>query len=305
MRLFLLLSLFSLAVGCADQATTASTNPPPPVVALTISGETAFQHAKSMVEIGPRHSGSPGAEKTVTYLANACRAIGVQPTIDRWQEGSLSFANVYAETDGFGDQYVLIGSHFDTKYLRSAPDFVGANDSASSSGLALSLLQVIHSTPDWGGPPVRFAWFDGEEARVRYTATDGLHGSRRLASTLEATGQLASCRAMILLDMVGDADLGITFARNNDPNLLEHALALAESQGVSKHFGFYSRGTILDDHVPFYERGVPAIDFIDFSFGPNNRYWHTAEDTLDKISPASMAVVGNLVLQLVQELIRE
>jgi len=292
--------LLLLLVSCGDRK---ATEPPPPAVSLAVDPAAAFSHAQAMIDFGARHSDSPGATRTVDYLVSTSKMLGIQASIDQWQEGETTYRNVHAQTPGHGDRYVILASHYDTKLLHSVPNFVGANDSASSSGLLLELLRVISSAENWGGPPMRFVWFDGEECRVRYGEHDGLHGSKRMASTLEASGELESCRAMILLDMIGDKDLTITFPSNCDSKLLAQIFKTAEAQGVASHFGFFSGRRILDDHVPFFERGVPALDIIDFSYGPNNSFWHTSEDTLDKISPDSMAIVGNVVLAFLQELI--
>ena len=107
---------------------------------------------------------------------------------------------------------------------------------------------------------------------------------------------------MLLLDMVGDAELGITLPGNCDTELIRRARQAAKQQGVADKFGFYLRGAIIDDHVPFQELGIPSLDLIDFQYGPNNSYWHTNLDRMDKLSAASLGVVGNVVLAMLADL---
>jgi glutaminyl-peptide cyclotransferase len=132
-------------------------------------------------------------------------------------------------------------------------------------------------------------WFDGEEARVAWTATDSLYGSRQLAGELARAGRLP--RAMVLIDMIGDRNLGILRDTHSTPWLRDLLWATAARLGHGRHF-LTTAMAVEDDHVPFLRAGVPAALLIDFDF-PS---WHTADDTLDKVSAQSLAVVGDVVL---------
>lgn len=273
-----------------------------PKAAAQVDGERAFQLARQLCTIGPRVSGTPGAKQAARFIADTARAYGCDPEIREWGEttpaGTVTFRNVLVRIPGTGRATVVLGSHYDTKYLPDFPDFVGANDSASSTGLLLEIIRTLADNRR-RGPDLLCAFFDGEECRVSYGKGDGLHGSLRLAAEMAETGELARTRAMILLDMVGDRELTVTIPRDSDPALVRAVFAAAERQGTRSHFSFF-RGNILDDHVPFQQRGVPAINLIDFEYGPANRYWHTREDTLDKLSPKSLEIVGNVVVEVVR-----
>ena len=264
---------------------------PPPPPPLHVDAQQAWARVQEVVAFGPRPSNSPNAERAATGLAARCRALGYTPETDTWQEetprGVLTFRNVYAERPGRGSDFVLLVSHYDTKILDTAPLFVGANDSASSTGLR--------------GPPVRFAFVDGEECYRQYSANDGLHGSRRLVGRLQQRGEVRHCRAAIVLDMVGDADLKLTLPTGDDASLIALARAGARDLGAADRVGLHS-GDIRDDQIPFRELGIPSLDLIDFQYGPDNAYWHTAGDTLDKLSPESLRFVGDLTLCLLQRL---
>src|SRR5690606_35870461 len=135
------------------------------------------------------------------------------------------------------------------------------------------------------------AFFDGEECVHNYGDKDGLHGSKRLAAAMAADGSLKQIRAMVLLDMIGDKDLGITLSTDTPQHLAETLFRVAEAQGIRNRISYFRYGRILDDHVPFAERGVPAINIIDFDYGPNNSFWHTTKDNLDNVSVESLTLV--------------
>ena len=202
-----------------------------------------------------------------------------------------------------GKNRILIAAHFDTKSLLASPEFAGANDSGSGVGLLLELLRVLAAAPDRTGPALEFAFFDGEECQIEYGPLDGLHGSRRLAGRIAAENRTAQYRAMILLDMIGDRDLALTLPADTPPVLLRLLRGAAERRGTADRIGLRSTA-MLDDHVPFQELGIPAIDLIDFDYGPGNSWWHTPEDTSDKLSAPSLQITGDLVLGLLSELRR-
>jgi Zn-dependent M28 family amino/carboxypeptidase len=154
-------------------------------------------------------------------------------------------------------------------------------------------------------PTIWLAFFDGEEALVRWSNTDGLYGSRHMANGLFKTGDLARVKAMILLDMVGDRDLSIEWESNSTSWLRRIIWSSARKLRYGEYFTERAR-RITDDHVPFLSYGIPSIDIIDFHYGPksrNNEYWHTSEDTLDKVSATSLKVIGDVVLKSIDPII--
>lgn len=281
---------------------------PPVVKSLSIDAENAFSILKDQVEMGSRPSGSAEAKNCAEYIVSKVREYGYESVIDEWTEdtphGPVTFRNIYVEVGGredYGDNFLLLGSHYDTKILPDVPGFVGANDAASSTALLLEIMRVVAAQKPWHGMPLHFAFFDGEEAFVSYTEKDGLYGSRRLAETLKKNATAHLCRAMILLDMIGDKELTITLPQNTSRELARMILKIAEEQGVKHHFSILNT-SMLDDHVPFARLGIPAIDLIDFQYGNNNEHWHKASDNLDNVSADSLRITGNLVLAMIQAL---
>lgn len=289
--------------GCGRSAPPEAPAAPGPATPPAISGAAALEEVRAFLALGPRDAGTPGAERAADYLAERLRALGVEAEIQEFRQPSplgpdTVFRNVLGRIPGRTGRIVLLASHFDTK--TGIPDFVGANDSGSSTGLLLELARAFAA-----GPPreteIRFAFFDGEECREEYGPTDGFHGSRHLAQAMAADGSLTNIAALILLDMVGDRDLTLTIPRNSTPRLVAATFAAARAEGVRERFLLYPYN-VGDDHQPFFERGVPAIDLIDFEFGSapgQNDYWHTPADTLDKLSADSLEIVGRVVARLV------
>ena len=305
-KVVLLAAVFACVFfGCAPEKTLEPQPQAKPLPARTVDGAKALALTQALCDLGPRAVNTPGGKRAAEWLAAQCREIpGITVEIDEWQEetasGEYTFRNVIAEIPGTRPGFIIVGSHYDTKVIKDYPDFIGANDGGSSNGLLIAILQELATPGYWQGPTIRAVFFDGEEARIRYTFNDGLHGSRREAE--RASKMDPGCHAMILMDMIGDKDLGITFPNNCDRDLVRKVFALSETQGTRKHFGHYVRGNLLDDHTPFVQKGIPAINFIDFTYGPRNTYWHTGEDTMDKLAPESFTIVGNAVLGLLAEL---
>ena len=297
------------AAGCGPSPEKPAAVAPAVAVpaAIAVSGERALEEVRKFVELGPRDSGTPGAERAATYLRDRLRELGVEAEIQEFTDltpvGELTFRNVLGRIPGTGGRILLLGSHYDTK--ADIEGFVGANDSGSSTGLLLELARVLMARAPHA-MEIRFAFFDGEESRQRYGPNDGFHGSRHLAETMEADGSLTNVAAMILLDMVGDRDLTITIPRNCTPWLTTLAFDAARAEGARTKFQLYPY-TVGDDHEEFFARGVPAIDLIDFQFGSapgKNDYWHTAQDTLDKLSAESLETVGRTAARMADEILR-
>jgi Zn-dependent M28 family amino/carboxypeptidase len=138
------------------------------------------------------------------------------------------------------------------------------------------------------------AFFDAEDDGG-LDGWDWIVGSSYMAEHLTATPQ-----AMILLDMVGDADQQFYFDQNSDAALSSQIWSVAAKLGYGSYFIPQGRWAMLDDHTPFAQRGIPSVDIIDFDYGPSNSYWHTTADTIDKISPASLEHVGRTLVAFLQ-----
>ncbi len=269
--------------------------------------DSAFAFLESFLALGPRQAGSEGGRAAAQWLSDKSGELGWNARIVEWREttpaGDLEFRNVVARLgrDENSGPFIVLGSHYDTKVLPDIPEFIGANDSGSSTAVLLEIMRVLAVYQDKLPFAVECVFFDGEECYENYTDADGLHGSRRYVEELRNSGRIDHCRAMILLDMVGDAELCLTVPVNSDAKLKRMLFRAADKLGFRRHVANFN-GFILDDHVPFLDAGIPAINLIDFNFGPNNSYWHTAADNLNNVSAKSLGVSGRLTLALLGQL---
>ncbi|MCC7300556.1 MAG: M28 family peptidase [Verrucomicrobia bacterium] len=269
-------------------------------------GAKAMAETESLVKIGPREAGGGGARRASVLLEGKLKALGLKTTIDTFSEetpnGKMHFNNVLGRLPGKSNQLIVLVSHFDTKSGISK-DFSGANDSGSSSGVLLELVRVLKERAPFE-TEFLIACLDGEECRTQYGPHDGLHGSRRLAQQIYEAGGAKLVKAVIVLDMVGDKNLNISVPRNSSKELVKELFFAAHELKVRSQFAI-GPGSILDDHVPFLIAGMPVVDVIDFDYGSapgSNNYWHTTNDTLDKLSVKSMQTVGDVVLRMIENL---
>lgn len=297
-------SFLLMLAGCGPQMVTA------PLIKVNyrvsaLTGTAALTEVDHFLKSGSGVAGSPAAGKAADYLVRRLSEMGVSASIDPFEEatpdGIKSFRNVIGVIPGSTNRIVILGAHYD---LKSGIDsFVGANDSGSGVGLLLAMAPVLKAASA-AGNEVWLVFLDGEECRVNYGPNDGLHGSRHLAGKLVADGHASRVQAFILVDMIGDKSLNVTLPRNSDPALMAAVFKAAAEAGTRAVFTL-SDYTILDDHQPFLDKGIPAIDLIDFQYGSSpqlNDYWHTANDTLDKLSANSLEVVGQVVLRVLNDL---
>ena len=265
-----------------------------------VSGRRALAHTRKLVGFGPRVPGSAAHKRAQAYIESALRKTSAEvETVEfvaRTPGGAVPMKNFIGKFPGESKQIVVIASHYDTLKLDG---FVGANDGASSTGLLLELAQLFGQRKN--RLSVWVVFFDGEEAFVRWTDTDSTYGSREQAVRWQRDGTLGRIRALILLDMVGDKNLNFRRDVNSTRWLTDLVWQVAREKGYEATF---TRKTIAinDDHLPFTRAGVPAVDLIDFDYGPGNRYWHTPQDTLDKLSARSLQVVGEVVVETVNRL---
>lgn len=312
----LLALLLALGTPACSQAPTA---PPakkpeakaPAAPAVTARGDAAgtaprinparaMQYVREIVGIGPRPVGSSGHRKLESYLLAHLQGDKVETDefIATTPAGTFTMRNYIARYPGTKDGVIVIATHYDTVY--SLKNFVGANDGGSGTGLLLELAHHLRAGK-LEGPSVWLVWLDGEEAFKEWSATDSVYGSRHLAEKWQKDGTTKKIRAFLLLDMVGDADLTIDRDTNSTPALLDVVQQAATRLGYQSHF-FRTEIAAEDDHRPFAAVGVPVADLIDFEYGYGRAFWHTPEDTLDKLSPRSLEIVGNVVLESVRML---
>lgn len=277
-----------------------STAAPPSEIWKEFSGEKAFAEVKKQVELGPRPAGSAEIEKARSLIATALESFGWeidrQEFTDATPRGPVKFVNVIGRFSADGarpvsrqTQRAIVCSHYDTKRF-STIRFLGANDGASSTGALIELARVLVLDPALAAK-IELVFFDGEEAIVQFTETDGLYGSRAYARSLRETNRAALFRFGILWDMIADRELTITLSPDSPVPLTKGILASAEALGARPNFSFHDRA-IWDDHVPLNQAKIPTIDLIDFRY----LYWHTADDTLERLSPESLRIVGAITL---------
>jgi Zn-dependent M28 family amino/carboxypeptidase len=269
-----------------------------------IDAKRAFEYTREVTAFGPRYMGSENHKKLERYILDHLKGDQVEDdafTADT-VEGKFPVRNIIAKYPGMKDGIVVILGHYDTVYPLRNSGFVGANDGGSSTAILLEYAHHLRSKKR-DGYSVWLVWTDGEEAVKTWTDTDSVYGARHLAEKWEQDGTLRKIKALMVMDMIGDADLNIDRNTNGAPWLLDLIYAAAESEGYQSHF-YARQGSFEDDHAPFVKRGVPCADVIDFDYGYNNVFWHTPQDTMDKLSPKSLEIVGNTTLETIRLLDR-
>ncbi len=281
-------SIFSLGLGPVQAH--------PPNLWEQVSGEKALAHVQQLVDLGPRPPGSEAIEKSRIYIEKQLQSWGWKVTrqsfTDNTPRGKMNFVNLVATYGDAASPQFLLCSHYDSKFFETVR-FVGANDGGSSTGLLVELGRVLAQDPARAAR-TELVFFDGEEAYVNFSETDGLYGSRYFARQLSK--EKVKFRGGILFDMVGDRSLNITLPPDSPSQLAREILASADALRLRDHFTYFDR-QILDDHTPLNAAGIPTIDLIDFDFPP----WHTTEDTMDKISAESLQTVGRVALYYLSE----
>lgn len=296
------------ASGAADNALPTLTLPPDSGRAPAFDGDRAMQYVKEIVKFGPRPLGSAAHKKVEDYIRGHLKADEVEDDVFTAETnvGKFPVHSIIAKFPGTKDGIIIVASHYDTNYPLRNTAYVGANDGGSSSGLLLELANQLR-TQSAGKPrngySVWLVWDDAEEAMKPDTEvdfmTDSLYGITHLAEKWQADGTLKKVKAFLLADMIGDADLNIDRDLNSTPWLESVVYEAATRMGYQSHF--YGRmNQVSDDHLPFMKRGVACADLIDFMYGYNNVFWHTPQDTVDKLSPKSLTIVGGVVLETIR-----
>ncbi len=303
-----LLLLLSLGLTSCRSDTTVNNNAgpqatPTPQQASAFDEARAFAHVRKQVEFGPRPAGSSELAQTREYIAGELRSYGLNVSFDEWRAttpvGPRQMSNITAELAGESSEVIIISSHYDTKLIKEFR-FVGANDGASSTGALMEIARVMAATGKKPRATYRFVFFDGEEAFCEEwtqcrnpDGPDNTYGSRRYVEQLKAKNETQRVRAMILMDMIGYKELRFGRDDMSSPDLVDIIWQTARSLGHESIFVSELAGVGGDDHEPFLRAQIKAIDIIQLSTYP---YWHTPQDTLDKISPRSLKIVGDVVI---------
>jgi len=283
-----------VAIGAADAA-------PPASETGGFDGSKAYEFTAKVVEFGPRPPQSDPLHKTQDYIRSQLQSFGCVVDEDDFHAstpiGSLAMKNIIAKVQGKGTGIILLLTHYDTLRMDR---FVGAVDGGSSTGLMLEMARLLCNASAKKQPnSVWIGFVDGEEALVNWHKdNDNTYGSRELAARLATSGDLKRIHAVILADLIGPKNP--KFRRDSDSThwLTDLVWKTAARLGYRDIF-VSDELAVQDDHLAFLNRGVPAVDIIDLNDFP---YWHTLEDTLDKVSPRTLGIAGHVILESVSEL---
>ena len=275
---------------------------PPPQTTGGFDGSRAFEHVRHLVELGPRPPASDAIHQAQSYIVGQLKSYGCPVEEHDFHAstpiGDLAMKNIVAKVPGSQAGIVLFATHYDTVRL---PNFVGADDGGSGTGTMLELARLLCRRK--GKLDTWIVFFDGEEAQgqwtdkdsIVWTKTNNTFGSREMAASMALSGELKNVKAMVLADMIGPANLRIKRDTGSTPWLVDLIWTTAARLGYANAFLNEDYPVGGDDHFSFIQRGIPACDIIDFDV--RDTYWHTPQDTLDKVDPRSLAIAGHVFLE--------
>jgi Zn-dependent M28 family amino/carboxypeptidase len=262
---------------------------------VTFDGQRAWQDVNYQVSLGPRIPDSQAHKQTVDWMVAELKQAGWKVEIQKTSRLGHPIENVVADW-GSGNPWILLGAHYDSRMradqdpspaLRSQP-VPGANDGASGVAVLLELARLLpsHLKGAGGASRVTLVFFDAED-NGDLPGWDWILGSQAYAAQLSEKPDAA-----VVLDMIGDANLDIYMERNSDSTLNDQIWAAAQQDGYAQQFIPQYKFSMLDDHIPFRDAGIPSVDLIDFDYP----YWHTTGDTPDKVSAQSLKAVGDTLV---------
>ncbi|GAB4468558.1 MAG: M28 family peptidase [Anaerolineae bacterium] len=252
-------------------------------------GGRAFAHVEAQMAFGPRPTGSEAAQQTAAYILAELERMGWTAERQPFEYQDVAAQNLIGRAGSEGGPVLLVGAHYDTRRRAdrdpATPEqpVPGANDGASGVAVLLELARVLNLTAVDG--EVWLVFFDAED-NGGLDGWDWIAGSTYFAGNMSVTPEY-----LILVDMIGDADQNLYYERNSDVVLMQHLWEIAANMGYGEYFIPTVNHSILDDHIPFLQQGIPAVDIIDFDYP----YWHTTQDTVDKVSPDSLERVGRVI----------
>jgi len=271
--------------------TVTSTFVPTDTAIPVFDGDRALQHIATQLDFGPRTPGSEGHNKIVSWMVDELQTTGWDAEVQELSYGDYMIQNVVAKR-GQGAPWIIVGAHYDTRFFADQdpdPDkrkqpVPGANDGASGVAVLLELARVLPA--DLPGE-IWLVFFDAED-NGDIPGWDWILGSQAFVEVLEGQPD-----AVVIVDMIGDAEQQIYWEKNSHPELKQEIWRVAETLGYADHFISKPGYRILDDHIPFLQAGIPAVDIIDFDYPA----WHTVDDSMDKVSAQSLQVVGEVLVQ--------
>ena len=296
-RLLALVFVFALTL-CAPPLKAADSGAAP-----AFNADRAMKYVKEIVAFGPRPIGSANHKKVEDYILAHLKGDDVESDafIADTPEGKFPVHNIIAKFPGTKDGIIVLASHYDTNYPLRNTSFIGANDGASSSALLVEIANQLRGKKR-EGYSVWLLWDDAEESmKLPWVDPESLYGVRHIADKWQSDGTLKKIKAFLLADMIGDADLNIERDSYSTPWLEDLVYRAARQLGYQSYFFGRTMG-VDDDHLPFLKRGVPSADLIDLNYGYNNVFHHTTQDTVDKLSPKSLEIVGSVILETIRML---
>jgi glutaminyl-peptide cyclotransferase len=303
-------SITNAAALAAQPAADPAEAAPPASQTGGFDGAKAYDYTAKLVSFGPRPPGTDAIHRTQDYISSQLKSFGCAVDEDAFHaqtpNGEVAMKNIVAKIPSEGQGIILLLTHYDTLRL---DNFVGAEDGGSSSGLMLEMASLLCGAQKKQANSVWIAFLDGEEAQVvengvaqwNSDESDSVYGSRELAASLAVAGDAKRVRAVILADMIGQKNLHILREQDSTKWLVDLVWSTASRLGYGNIFS-QQQTQVSDDHDPFLKHGLPAVDIIDLQDYSQAGYWHTPQDTLDKISPRSLAIVGHVILESVAEL---
>lgn len=269
----------------------------PPFAAqdLKFDGERAFRDVEQQLAFGPRLPGSPAHAQFVNWAMEELSNHGWKVELQEGEISGQSIRNILAKR-GTGAPWIILSAHYDSRQFASEdPDpqrrqqpVPGANDGAS--GVAV-LMELARTLPPKDSGQIWLVFFDAED-QGNIPGWDWILGSRLFVQLLEGEPD-----AVVVVDMIGDKDLNIFKEKHSTQALNDAIWAIAAELGYESYFIPEYKYQILDDHLPFLQKGIPAVDLIDFDYA----YWHTTHDTADKVSPHSLQVVGDTLWEWIHQ----
>ena len=255
------------------------------------TGERAFAFVENQMSLGPRIPGSQAHSDVINYISSELKKCGWMVDLQIGQYNDHPITNIVAK-HGEKEKLVILGAHYDSRMFADKDPEIqnqelpvpGANDGAS--GVAV-LLELSCSLPKNLPYDLWLVFFDMED-QGKIEGSEWIEGSRLFVDRLQKYPE-----AVIILDMIGDKDLDIRRESNSDKQLTAEIWSVASDLGYEDFFISDGSISILDDHTPFLEKGIPAIDIIDFNYP----FWHTTDDTLEKVSSKSLEIVGHTIYE--------
>lgn len=297
-----------LPICLALYAVIAQSAAPPGSLHDAFNPRQAYAYTAQVAGFGERPPGSPGHERTQALIRQVLLKNGAQIENDDFTattpRGAIGVHNIIGKfnvTTDPAQQIFILAGHYDTLFKSG---FIGANDGASSTAILMAFADALaHQQTTL---QIWLVWTDLEEAINAFAGDDGLYGSRHLARKLAADGRARRVRGFFLLDMIGDRSLDVARETESTPWLQDFIAQAAKQLGYSRYFFQYSTA-IIDDHKSFLDVGIPAVDIVDARFGRMGpgfdgmgEFHHVNTDTMDKVSQASLEIVGRTILLTVE-----